>query len=235
MKKLLVCLTILVTALTASSQNCTGYYYLSNSSVEMSTIDRKGKESGKLTYTITDVKNAGGTTTASFTSQMVDEKGKNLSKGSGIFKCSGGNLFIDARVSMPQEQMAAYKDMDVKAEEVFIEYPSNLSAGQSLNDVNLRMDIINKGSVFSTITMDETERKVEGKESVTTPAGTWDCWKITYTGRFRATVGGPSGIGIPINFKSTEWFAPGFGVVKTETYNKNGKLMGSTLITAFKK
>jgi hypothetical protein len=36
------------------------------------------------------------------------------------------------------------------------------------------------------------------------------------------------GIGIPMNFDVTEWFAPGFGVVKTES---NG---GTTQVTAIK-
>lgn len=31
-----------------------------------------------------------------------------------------------------------------------------------------------------------------------------------------------------------EWFVPGVGIVKSETY-KNGKLAGSTMITSFKK
>jgi len=110
-----------------------------------------------------------------------------------------------------------------------------MAAGQSLQDVNFKMEVMNKGAVFSVINLDQTNRKVEGKESVTSAAGTWEAWKITYDGRFRATIGGPSGIGIPFNFKSTEWFAPGFGIVKTETYNKNDKLMGSTLITTIKK
>jgi len=38
-----------------------------------------------------------------------------------------------------------------------------------------------------------------------------------------------------MNFKVTEWFAPGFGVVKSETYARNGKLLGSTQLTSLKK
>jgi hypothetical protein len=235
MKLFVACIHVLLIFFSASAQNCSGYYYLTNSAVEMTTYDKKAKESGKLTYTITNVNKTGNTTTASFASEMKDEKGKSISKGAGKYKCSGGNLFIDAKVAMPQEQMGAYKDMDIKADEVFIEYPASFSDGQSLKDADFKMDIINKGTIFSTVTLEQSNRKVEGKESVSSPAGTWECWKITYDGRFRATIGGPSGIGIPVNFKSTEWFAPGFGIVKTETYNKNGKLMGSTLITAIKK
>ena len=235
MKSFIACAAALFLASAAFPQNCSGYYYLSNSSVVMTTYDKKAKESGKVTYTISNIDKTGNAITANFVSEMLDEKGKSISKGTGKYKCSGGNLFIDARMSMPQEQMGAYKDMDVKADETFIEYPSSFSDGQSLKDANFKMTVINKGNPFSTVTMEQTNRKIEGKESVTSPAGTWDCWKISYEGRFRATVGGPSGIGIPFNFKSTEWFAPGFGIVKTETYNKNGKLMGSTLITAVKK
>jgi hypothetical protein len=69
-----------------------------------------------------------------------------------------------------------------------------------------------------------TKRKVTGKESLTTPAGTWDCFTITYHSKMIFKMG----IGIPMNSDVTEWYAPGFGVVKTES---NG---GSTLITSVK-
>lgn len=235
MKLLVASLCASFVSFSINAQDCSGYYYLTNSTVEMTTYGKKAKESGKLTYTISGVNKSGSTTTANFVSEMKDEKGKTISKGAGKYKCVGGNLFIDAKVAMPQEQMGAYKDMDVKADDAFIEYPSSLSDGLALKDADFKMDIINKGAVFSTTTLEQTNRKVAGRESITTPAGTWNCWKISYDGRFKATIGGPSGIGIPVNFKSTEWFAPGFGIVKTETYNKNGKLVGSTLVTAVKK
>ena len=31
-----------------------------------------------------------------------------------------------------------------------------------------------------------------------------------------------------------QWFAPGFGIVKTADYNRGGKEVGSTVLTAFK-
>jgi hypothetical protein len=69
-----------------------------------------------------------------------------------------------------------------------------------------------------------TKRKVEGRESVTTPAGTWNCFKITYHSKMIFKMG----IGIPMNMDVTEWWAPGFGVVKTESDS------GKTEITAIK-
>jgi len=218
-----------------SAQDCQGYYYLTNNAeIVMTTYDKKDKENSKVTYKISNVKTAGNTVSASFHSEVTDDKGKSVSKGAGQYKCTGGVMYIDARVSLPAEQMQAYKDMEVQADEVYFEYPANMSAGQRLPDGDFKMTILNKGTVFSNIIFKQTERKVTGKENVTTPAGSWECWKITAEGQFKASIGN-SGIGIPFNFNLTEWFAPGFGIVKTETATKNGKPAGYSLITSVKK
>jgi hypothetical protein len=69
------------------------------------------------------------------------------------------------------------------------------------------------------------DRHVIGQESLTTAAGTWNCLKITYkskvnykSGPFPAT----------INIDVTEWYAPGVGIIKTQTDR------GSTAITSIK-
>ncbi len=235
MSRILFLLAFTLITKAGFSQDCKGYYYLTNGQVVMTIYDKKGKENGAVTYTVSDVNKSGATTTASFTSVMNDEKGKLMSSGKGTYKCTGGSMLVDAKVALPGDQMGPYKDMDVKADQVFIEYPATLSAGQSLKDVNYSMEVFNKtGALHATITMDQVNRKVEGKESVTTPAGTWECMKITYDGKMKASLA-PLNIGIPMNFQVTEWFAPGFGVVKTESKNKNGKLIGSTVITSVKK
>ncbi len=73
--------------------------------------------------------------------------------------------------------------------------------------------------------MNVTDRKVEAKEAVTTTAGTWDCYKISFKSKMviKMTV-----IGIPLNLSGTEWYAPGVGVIKTESKN------GGTAITSIK-
>lgn len=73
------------------------------------------------------------------------------------------------------------------------------------------------------ITLDDINRKVEGKEKITTPAGTWDCFKITNNTKLKIKT---MGIGVPMNMDVTKWFAPSFGMVKTKSK------FGETLITA---
>jgi hypothetical protein len=99
-----------------------------------------------------------------------------------------------------------------------------MNTGDQLKDVSFDMDVDNHG-LKSTVSMVISDRKVAGKESVTTTAGTWDCLKITYNSKITIKT---MGIGVPIKDEGTEWFAPGFGVVKTE-----GK-HGGTAITSIK-
>ncbi len=86
------------------------------------------------------------------------------------------------------------------------------------------MDFKMQSGIGGTVSVSITDRKVAGKETVTTSAGTWECYKITYKSKITMKIG----IGIPIKMDVTEWYAPGFGVVKTES---NG---GKTEITAVK-
>ena len=124
---------------------------------------------------------------------------------------------VDMKMSMPMQQGQNY-ETDVQADDIYMEYPSSMNVGDQLKDATMHMEMNNASGMKQTIDMEVTDRKVEGKESVTTAAGTWDCYKITQKTKMRIKT---MGIGMPMNIETTEWYAPGFGVVKTES--KNGK------------
>jgi hypothetical protein len=214
------------------SQECGNYLFMNDHSVVVMTVyDQKGKESGSQTWTIAEVKKNTDSYESVVNGVFKNSKGKEVASSSGVYKCENGVLKADARMSMPQQQMENYKDAEAKFESAYIDYPSNMSTGQSLNDVDFKMEVENKG-VANIITFKMTDRKVESKESVTTPAGTWEAFVISYNSVFKIQIGP---IGMPININGKEWFVPGVGVVKSESYTKNGKLTGSTQITSITK
>jgi hypothetical protein len=131
---------------------------------------------------------------------------------------------MDMKMFIPSAQMEQMGEMSGAGSTNYLEYPSSMKEGDALKDASFSMDFKSTSGINSHISMDMTNRKVAGKESVTTPAGTWNCYKITYHSKMIFKMG----IGIPMNFDVTEWFAQGFGVVKTES---NG---GTTQITAIK-
>src|SRR6185503_12181431 len=79
MMKLLVTLTFLIFSGVIFSQDCSNYFYLQNNKkIEMTITNKKGNESGKMTYTISDSKKNGNSTTATLNSEFVDAKGKSI-------------------------------------------------------------------------------------------------------------------------------------------------------------
>ena len=212
MKKIIF-FTLLLPGFVSFSQNCDTYYFFQqNKTVEITFTNRKGKETGKNIYTISDVKKSGDTYSSTINSEVFDSKGKSIAKAANNIKCTGGVLMMDMKMFIPstqQQQMG----MAEGGAEAFIEYPSNMKEGDKLNDGQFSMDFKMQSGINAHVDMNITNRKIDGKESVTTPAGTWDCFKISYHSKIKMKIG----IGIPINADVTEWYAPGFGVVKTES------------------
>lgn len=70
-----------------------------------------------------------------------------------------------------------------------------------------------------------TDRKITGKESITTPAGTFDCYILTYKMDTK--------MALNISTSGKQWLAPKVGIVRDEVYNKSGKLTSYSELTAF--
>lgn len=218
MKYLTTALFLSFSAFTATAQECGNYYYLQNNkNVEMTVSNNKGKETGKMIYNITNGKKSGAVYTATINSEFFDAKGKSINKAVNNVKCENGVVMMDMKMFIPAAQQEQMGTSTASASNVYLEYPAGMKTGDDLKDGEFSMDIENAG-MKSNISISITERKVLAKESVTTPAGTWDCFKISTKNKIVTRI---AGIGIPIKMDVTEWFAPGFGVVKTES--KGGK------------
>jgi hypothetical protein len=134
------------------------------------------------------------------------------------------------------DKMNQMKDMDISMEASFVEIPSDLSAGQSLPDGKIVIKMSQKGTseVFSTTTITITNRKVEGKQSVTTPAGTFDTWKISSTMKMETVL--TMGMKMPgATVNSVEYYNKEAGTVKTEQLNKKGEVETYSLLTKYSK
>jgi hypothetical protein len=223
-KNLLTASAALLLALSAAAQNCNYYFLQSNKTVEMTIYNRKGDPNGKQIYTVSEVKNGGGATTGNLVSEMFNKKGKSIAKGTGKVECKDGVMLVDMKMKMPEAQQEQFGNADVKGDNMYIEYPADMKPGDQLKDANMNLDINNNGMKQS-VDMVINNRKVEAKEPVTTAAGTWECFKISYKSRINIKT---MGVGIPVNIEGTEWFAPGFGIVKTESKH------GGTAITSIK-
>lgn len=78
------------------------------------------------------------------------------------------------------KSMESFKDMEVSFSGSDMTFPSSLSVGQVLEDASITMAASSGGMTLMKMTINITNRKVVSSESVTVPAGTFDCYKITY-------------------------------------------------------
>lgn len=214
------------------AQDCKNYYYMmNNAEVQITLYDKNNKTSGVQNWKISNVKKTGTGLSSAVSLTFTDEKGGQIAKASGLYKCEGGRLMADMRISMPHDQTKQVKDDEASLDPSYIEYPAAMSEGMKLPDAHLNMKT-NTSGISSAVQFDMNDRQITGKEKVTTPAGTWDAFVIKYEAVMKIKM---AGIGIPKTMMTTEWFVPGFGIVKTETYSKKGKLEGSSQLTKLKK
>lgn len=216
---------------TVSAQNnlCdNGYMPFSEGvSFELTTYNKKDKVSSVVKHEITEVEGSTSEYTAQVKTQVFDDKGKPTVNGSYTIQCTEDGIGIDMSTMMSQESMAAFSSMDVDVTGDALIIPNTLSPGQTLPDGEMQMQASMSGMSLMKLNMQVTDRKVESRESITTPAGTFDCVKITQTTTL-------DGFGKNA-YTSTSWYAKGVGMVRTENYDKKGELNSYTVLTAFNK
>lgn len=202
---------------------CSTYYpFKKGAKFEITNYNKKGKKENVSKYEVTDISN----NVATIKTTVTDNKNKELITSSYALTCNGNSISFDFKSMMNPEIYKQYKDVDMEMTGTNLELPNDLQIGQKLKDANLNL-AMNMSGIKMNMTIDITNRSVNAKESITTPAGTYNCFALSYTNEMK--------MGMKMTFKIKEWIAEGVGVVKSESYNKNGKLMGYSELTSFSK
>ncbi len=207
----------------ATYAQCNQYYNVKEgTNWTTSNFNAKGKLQGKTIQKVTAYKELSNGFEATLEITSVDKKGEQTTIGSSTITCKDGVLFFDLNKMFPQEQMKGMEGFEMTVNGTNLELPSNLSTGQELKDANIVITI--NGPMVMNFKVDITERKVIGEETLKTPAGSFDCFKISQKILMKTIM--------KMEMRSTEWFAKEVGMVKSESYDKNGKLKFYTILTS---
>jgi len=216
-----------IISLTAQD-NCSKFYpMIEGVTMEYTNYNKKGKVEGVSSYLVIKADTDGNITNATMSINLKDQKGKDIYNTDYKLTCSGNMVTLDYESLLPSDMMKQYGNMDMEVSGNDIEIPNDLNVGQNLKDANVTMKIGMSGINMS-LAVDMTNRKVEKKENVTTSAGTYDCFVIYSENRSKMMM-------VNQVYPSRVWLAEGVGMVKQETYKKNGDLMSSTMLTAHTK
>ncbi len=230
MKAIVFSLLLITTVLTKSwAQDCLGVTFKSGMGFEMSLFNGKDKPTGKITYQVKDVHKEGGSTVMDITAQFADEKGKQRPPYLIHYTCTGNELVADMSGMMQGMPSNGSNNTEMKLKSNKLVYPGKLSVGQKLSDGQMEAEMSNNGTTMMNMSMTMANRQVESKEPITTPAGKFDTYKISSDLNMENKV-----MGMPIRstMRVVSYRADNqIFDIKSENYNKNGKLLGYTLLT----
>lgn len=172
------------------------------------TTDAKGNESSTSVVKVKKVKSAGDTFSITQETQLY----------------INGTAF-----TKPIETTSTVRDGDVvvdfsgglslAAEGAGFVLPKRLATGLELPTGEVTVEVSGLK-----VKQDITFHKVVAKEDLTVPAGTYECYVVErqYTAKM---------LGMKVAGSMKTWYARGIGAVKTDTYDKKGKLSSSQILT----
>lgn len=213
-----------IQAQSQETKDCNGYFaYQAGTKMELTIYDKKDKVSQVLKYQVEKNTPTANGTDVFFFNQTYDKNGKLIVKGDFSMQCKNGQIYADVRNIASDIAPAADAEVSITGDK--LTYPHNLTAGQKLDDVNCEIkQTMPSGMTLLTIDMNITNRKVEGFETVTTPAGTFECVKISYDSNVKMSF-------VKKQSRCVEYLAKGVGLVKWESFDKKGKKESSQVIT----
>jgi hypothetical protein len=192
----------------------------------------KGKVESISRQTIVNVSGANGTWKVEYEMEILDAKGA-VSKQAGkemkfvmTQVIEKNNCIVDmkdlfANILQPfMEDESTRNAVEVSGDPIVIPY--KLKEGDILPDANCDIKI-----GFMKINCKITDNKCLGFETITVPAGTFNCRKISQTTTVKA-------MGMNETNTTIQWEAEGVGTVKAEIYDKKGKLNSYSELTEIK-
>ena len=228
-KKLVVPVVLFLSTISMISQNCSTFYPFSEgTTMQITSYGANQKIAAIIDYTVKDVSTISGIETATMNTIINDKKGKLIAELNYEMSCRGDRVSIDFKSMMSPQIVKQFKDMKTEITGTNLDLPNNLSVGQTLPDASMEMKISMSGINMDMDTQIKN-RKVIGKESITTPAGTFECFVITYNTDLNMSMG------MSQNNSAKQWISKGVGMVKQEDYNERGKITSSSLLTSFNK
>jgi hypothetical protein len=212
------------------AQDCSTSFYAMKEGTKLSVshYNDKGKITSVSESTIKAVKSTPTGFAATVTAKFNNEKGKVLVDNKDFdVQCDNGTIKLDVSTMFMADFAQQAKSMEMQISGKSLEIPSNLSEGMSLPDGNTEIKMGTGGMTLMTVNFDIKNRKVEKKESITVPAGTFECYKITYDMDMKMMM--------RRSMKVSQWMAVGVGLVKSENYNAKGEREGYSELTKFEK
>jgi hypothetical protein len=230
MKILLLIGIAVIKGISLHAQSCDSTWMIKDSStVIFRNYDRSNNLDGQIIYEISPIQHKGVGQIAAIKAEGYNRRGIRQYTVEGQIKCSHGNLLWAMQLTKPALLLEKFKNFRLKSEESYLSYPANLHIGDSLVDGYTELNMLWKNKPILNVDVAITDRKVVSMDTIPLSFKTVKAFKIFYKATLRTTL---LGLGIPVRINYEEWFAPGWGIIKSHTCSKRHKKSGYSEIVA---
>lgn len=218
MKKLLTLVIFAVALQMTAQDNCSPFYPSETGTIfTVHQFDKRDRLSTISEFNITETS----TNQMTLSSTLKDDNGDPIFSGKFKVRCEGGTTTLDPEALVSGSMMQQYQNMEYIISGNGISFPNTLSVGQVLPDGEMFMEV-DAGVIKMNTTVTMTDRKVVRQESITVPAGTFECYVVTFTNTIK--------VGLSKTYYTTQWISRGIGMVKEETKKANGNLVSKSIL-----
>ncbi len=213
-------------------------FFQPGSEIVTANYNDKGEEMSKQLVRILSIKEKKGITTATAeVFEMLTGVKEKATPSRFEYQCDGKNIFFNIESIFNQGK----KNKETGVTSSLISFPIQVKEGQTLPDAR---GFINSQRGDKKVSMKYVfkDRKVGTIEELTTPGGTWKCYKISNAVEVEMDIPGMDENAKAMmkqmqrimKMTTSTWLAPDFGIVKMEIY-MNGELKSSNEVVAVKR
>ncbi|RSK44000.1 TapB family protein [Hymenobacter rigui] len=162
------------------------------------------------------------TTTALVKSGTYDTKNHLLNQQDLTFRCRQDTSFTDGMAELNPESLRSFRDRRFAYTPTPLAWPNQPGVGTEIPSGGVSVQVSSTAVDIARVYTTVQKRRVTGMETITTPAGTFQCYRVEAE-RESATVARADMV-MRTTMKVVDYYSPGTGIVKTEIYDKKGKL-----------
>ncbi len=203
------------------TQECNAVPFMKEGAIlEYTDYNRKGKKEGASTHETISISGENNNLSAIIKATVTDKKDEETFSTEYKANCNNGLFSLDMLRFFNFDKLSEHNknNLSLEIDGDVLEFPVGMKPGDHLDDGNISIKVNSDSFTLVTMTFKVFNREIVGEEQISTSAGTFMCQKVKFD--FESKFG-------IINIKGTgvEWYYKDVVVVRSESYNKKGKLL----------
>ncbi len=207
--------------------------------LEYQLLNNKGKATGTWRYRVIELstdsmrrknKKPVAITKVLVKSGLYDLANRVLAQQDLTHFCRNDTAFTDGLAHINYEALKSFRKRRLAFQGTPLAWPNHPTVGSSLSDGGVVIQVSSPAVDIAKIRTQQRQRKVlAGPGFITVPAGTFQCYTIE-SQREASTTARPDLV-FKNSGREVNYYAPGVGIIKTELFDNNGRLVQTRVLT----